>query len=246
MKSSIRMIESECVNHFTRFNNLESFCSGGARKQTGEAIAMYLRNILSRVQQLEQSSTSSSSFARSSLGLNIVLPSSAIVDSKLSSLSVEILLIKTSVSDLSSQGGQDAIEIGGVYFQLFSQTIVWVRNHLPSNNYSFFQDVITLLDLIGTSNLTDNEFLDGQYKANRANFLNDSAARCADFFRRELPTLFGRVKLSSSDGQLASTHPLPSINNYKHFNAADNLSGVKQRVLSKMNTTISRINAKIG
>ena len=58
--------------------------------------------------------------------------------------------------------------------------------------------------------------------------------------------MFGRVEPSSSGGQLASTHPLPSINNYKNFNAPDNLSGVKQRILSKMNTVISRINAEIG
>ena len=123
------------MNHFTRFNSLELFCSGGARKQTGEAIAMHLRNILTRVHHLEQSSTS----VRPSLGSNILLPSSASVDSNLSSLSAEISLIKTSVSDLSSQGGQDAIEIGGVYFQSLSQTIVWVRKHLPSNNNSFFR-----------------------------------------------------------------------------------------------------------
>ena len=103
-----------------------------------------------------------------------------------------------------------------------------------------------LLDLIWTSNLTDNEFLDGQYKSNRANFVNDSAARCVASFGRELPTLFGRVEPSLSDVQLASTHPLFSINNYTHFNAADNLSGIKQRILSKINTIISRINAGIG
>ena len=105
---------------------------------------------------------------------------------------------------------------------------------------------MTLLDLIGTSNLMDNEFLDGQYKANRANFVNDSAARFVASFGRELPTLFDRVEPSSSGVQLASTYPLPSINNYKHSNAADNLSGVKPRILSKMNTTISRINTEIG
>ena len=59
---------------------------------------------------------------------------------------------------------------------------------------------MTLLDLIGTSNLSDNEFLDGQYKANRANFVNDSAALCAAFFGRELPTLFGCVEPSSPGG----------------------------------------------
>ena len=118
------MIESEDVSHFTRFNSLELFCSSGATKQTGEAIAMHLQNILTRVQQLEQSSTS----ARPLLGSNIVPPSSAIVDSKLSSLSAELLLIKSSVSALSYCGGQDTIKIGGVYFQSLSETIVWVRN----------------------------------------------------------------------------------------------------------------------
>ena len=104
---------------------------------------------------------------------------------------------------------------------------------------------MTLLDLIGTFNLIDNEFLDGQYKASQANFIIDSAAWGA-FFRRELSTLFGRVGPSPSGGHLASTHPLPFINNYKSFNAPDNLSDVKQGILSKINTTISRINTEIG
>ena len=99
------MIESECVNHFTRFNNLELFCSGGAGKQTVDAIAMHIRNILSRVQQLEQSSTSSSSFTRPSLDSNVLPSSSVIVDSKIFSLSAEFSLIKTSVSNISSRGG---------------------------------------------------------------------------------------------------------------------------------------------
>ena len=105
---------------------------------------------------------------------------------------------------------------------------------------------MTFLDLIGTSNLIDNEFIGGKYKVNRANFVNDSAARRDASFGRELPTVFGRLEQSSSGEQLASTDHLPSINNYKRFNAPNNLSGVKQRILSKMNTTISRINAEIG
>ena len=150
------------------------------------------------------------------------------------------------MSDLTSRVGKDSIDIGGVYFQSLSQNIAWVRKYLPSNFYFVFQDVMTLLDLIGTSNLSDNEFLDGQYKDNRANFVNDSAARCAAFFGHEIPTLFGRVEPSFSDGQLASTHTLFSIYNHNIFNARDNLSGVKQRILSKMSTTISRINAELG
>ena len=44
---------------------------------------------------------------------------------------------------------------------------------------------------------------------------------------------------------MASTHPLPSINHYKSFNAPDNLSGVKQRITQKMSNTVSRLNAEI-
>ena len=52
------------------------------------------------------------------------------------------------------------------------------------------------------------------------------AARCAAYFGRELPTLFGRVEPSSIGGHLALTHPLPSIHDYRRFNAADNISGL--------------------
>ena len=241
MKASLESVESVCVTQFARFNQLDSFCSGGWGEKTGEAIAMHLRNILVRVQRLEQAPTSSSILC--SLPLEA---SSTVAESKLLSLTAELSLVRSSVSDLTSRVGQDAIEIGGVHFQSLSQTIAWVRTSLPSNAYFVFQDIMTLLDLIGTSNLSDNDFLDGQYKANRANFVNASAARCAASFGRGFSTLFGRVEPSSSGGQLASTHPLPSINNYKNFNAPDNLSGVKQRILSKMNTVISRINAEIG
>ena len=87
---------------------------------------------------------------------------------------------------------------------------------------------MTLLDMIGTSNFSDGDFLDSQYKASRANFVNDSAARCVASFEQKFPTLFGRVEPSSVGGQLfASTHPVHLIHDYKRFNVPDNLSGVK-------------------
>ena len=247
IETLIRTIESECLSHFTRLNQLDSFCSGGPGKQTGEAIALHLHNIVARVQRLELSQRESSSPSFSSqLGSVTIPPSSTLVESKLASVSADLVLIRSNLDDLSSRIGQEVIEIGGVQFQSLSQTIAWVRQELPSNAYFVFQDVMTLLDLLGTSNLSDNDFLDGQYKATRANFVNDSAARCAASFGRELPTLFGRVEPSSFNGQLASTHPLPSIHAYKSFNAPDNLSGVKQRIIHKMTTTVSRITAEIS
>ena len=72
------------------------------------------------------------------------------------------------------------------------------------------------------------------------------AARCAASFGRELPTLSGRVEPSSTDGHLASIHSLPSIHDYRQFNAADNLSGVKQRITGKTTTAVSKITAEIS
>ena len=102
------------------------------------------------------------------------------------------------------------------------------------------------MDLIGTSNLSDGDFLDGQYKASRANYVNDSAARCSPSFGRELPTSFGRVEPSSVGGHLTSTHPLPSIHDYRRFNVTDNFSGVKQRIIGKVTTTVSKIATEIS
>ena len=84
--------------------------------------------------------------------------------------------MKSIIVNLISRIGKDAIEIGGVQFQSLFQPIAWVRSDLPSNYYFVFKDIMTLLDLIGTSNLSDSDFFDGQYKASRANFVNNSAA----------------------------------------------------------------------
>ena len=134
MNASLASIENECVTQFARFSQLDSFCSGGGGKQTGEAIAMHLRNILVRVQRLEQAPKSSST-----LGSFPLAASSTVAKSKLLSLTAELSLVRSSVSDLTSRVGQDAIEIGGVHFQSLSQTIAWVRTSLPSNAYFVFR-----------------------------------------------------------------------------------------------------------
>ena len=152
-------METERVSHFTRFNNLDIFCSGGVGKQTGEAIALHLHNILVRVQRLDRILFSSS--VSSTLGSVPIPPSTSQSDSKIAAFSSELSLVKSNIINLTSRFGQDAIEIGGVQFQSLSQTIAWVRSDLPSNCYSVFQDIMTLLDLIGTSNFSHSDFLDG-------------------------------------------------------------------------------------
>ena len=96
-----------------------------------------------------------------------------------------------------------------------------------SNAYYLFLDPISLLDFIGVSNLSDNDFADKQYREARANFVNDRATRLTASFVRAFPTLFDRAEPSATGGQPASTHPLPLIKLYASFNSPDNKSGVK-------------------
>ena len=151
----IRTIESECLYHFAKLNRLNSFCSGGSEKQMGEAVALHLHNIIARLQCLELV-PSPPSF--SSLGSTPLAPPSSLIGSRLISVSKEINLLRSNLDDLSSRIGQEVIEIGGVQFQSLAQTIAWVRRELPSNAYFVFQDMMTLFDLLGTTNLSYNDF----------------------------------------------------------------------------------------
>ena len=155
-------------------------------------------------------------------------------------------MVRLNILDLTSRIGQDVVETGDMHFQSLVQTTARSKNELSPNASFFFKDIITLLNQIGTSIFSDGYFLDGQYNDSQANFVNGSATRCEASFGRELPTLFGRVEPSSVGVQFAPTHPLPSIHDYKRFNAPDNLSGVKQRIIGKMTTTISKITAEMS
>ena len=70
----LRTIESECISHFSRLNKLDSFCSCGAGKQTGEAVATHLHNIVERVKRLEYTSSTFAASVGHTSALRCVLP----------------------------------------------------------------------------------------------------------------------------------------------------------------------------
>ena len=106
-------------------------------------------------------------------------------------------------------------------------------------------DVSILLDMVTSSNMSNKEFLDDKCQAYRGRFENETATKVAASFNRELPSIFGRVDSCSSGGQLVSTHPLRLIKLREYFNAPDNQSGVKQRILLELNNIINSISADI-
>ena len=187
------------------------------RDNQREALAQHFQNILDRLQRLESS--------HGSLENTPLVPLSTSIDTKLAALTAEIASLRESHHELTTRMGYEAVEIGGIQFQSLRQTIGWVRDELPSFAYFVFQDTVTLLDMIGSTNRSDGDFLGGQFKASRANFVNDTATRSAASFDRELPTLFGRVEPTATGGKPVSTHPLPLLKLYNNYNAPDNLSG---------------------
>ena len=135
------------------------------------------------------------------------------------------------------------MEIGGVKFESLPQTIAWVQSNLPSNLYDVFMDINTSLDALGSSHLSDKDFIDEKYHAKRGRFENESTARVTASFGRELPTIFSKIGTSA----FATVYsPLPAVNSYVAFNIPDTYSGVKQRILKEINNSFNSITSDIS
>ena len=105
--------------------------------------------------------------------------------------------------------------------------------------------MITLLDALGSVHLSNKDFMEEKYHASRGKFDNETAARFAASFSRELPQIFGRVE-SSSSIQSSSSHPLPSVKEYDNFNSPVSHSGVKQRINDEMINVTATITSDIS
>ena len=94
------------------------------------------------------------------------------------------------------------MEIGGVKVESLPQTITWGQSHLPSSSYHVFMDMNTLLYTLGSFylsfHLSDKDFIDEKHYAQKGRFENESVARVTTSFGQELPTIFGKMKISAS------------------------------------------------
>ena len=193
----------------------------------GEVLVTQFSRIASRLAALE------ATYYGGSSALNRPLPS--VVEhphSEILILRTELSSVSTRQKDLHACNGQYYVEIGGIRFESLLQRTTWVRSYLLSGAYFLFMDVSILLDMITSSNVFDKELLDEKYQDSRRVFENGTAVKVATSFNRELSSIFGRVYLSSSCGQLVSTHPLPLIKLRKQFNAPDNQSEVNNESFS--------------
>ena len=233
-------IESVILEEMARLNNLFVVCSGGECRPAGEALITQFNLIASRLSALEVRNPNSSSVFKQAL------PS---IDntshSEVLTLQADLSFVIVRQREMQACIGQHSVEIGGIRFESLPQTTTWVRSHLLSGAYFLFMDVPILLDIVTSSNMSDKEFLDEKYQASRGRFENETVAKIAASFNRELPSIFGRVDSTSSGGQLASTHPLPLIKLRESFNAPDNQSGIKQRILLELDNIVNSISTDI-
>ena len=219
-----------------------SVYSGGVTKQPAEALAARLIKLSTKISTLEHHVylSSSSSFG---LGNVSVPPLTSLSISEYGVVKTQIVQLLSLQKELRTCIGQDIVEIGGVKFESLPQTIAWVQSQVHSGSYHVSMDMNTLLDVLGSSHLSDKDFIDEKYHAQKGRFENESAARVAVSFGHELPTIFGKIKTSTS---ATTSCPLPAVKIYVTFNAPETHSGIKQRILNELNICFNSITSDIS
>jgi hypothetical protein len=124
----------------------------------------------------------------------------------------------------------NAGRLGGNLFQSRTDVLLFVEQHVPSNAFHLFHDVVTLLESLTTSHVERKDVLQEWYQSSKVG-VNEAAARHMTSFRLVLPTVFGRVK----DGTpTTGRHHLPAIKSFKEWNTYDGVSGVKSYINTGM------------
>ena len=214
---------------------------GGITNKPAEAFASRLNSFSTSLSILDNHVARS----QSSFGLGNVVPSplSSHSTSSLDVVQAQISQLFSLQKKLQACIGQVVVELGGVKFESPPQTIAWVKSNLPSDSYHVFMDLNTLLDALRSSHLSDKDFIDEKYHAQKDKFENESAAKVAVSFGPELPTIFGKMETSASS---TASSPLPALKSYVAFNAPETHSGVKQRIINEMNNSFNSITSDIS
>jgi len=120
--------------------------------------------------------------------------------------------------------------LGGDSFQSRVDVALFVENHVPSNCFYLFHDVVTLLEALTTSHVERKDVLDEWYRSSKVG-VNEASTRHMASFRLILPSVFGRSKEGSS---ASARHHLPSVRSFREWNTYDGVSGVKSFISSGM------------
>jgi hypothetical protein len=81
--------------------------------------------------------------------------------------------------------------LGDESFRSRVDVLAFVEEHVPSNCYYLFHDVVTLMEALTTSHVEHKDVLEEWYRSTKVG-VNEASARHMASFRLILPTVFGR------------------------------------------------------
>jgi hypothetical protein len=121
--------------------------------------------------------------------------------------------------------------LGGEFFQSRVDVLAFVEDHIPSNGFYLFHDVVTLMESLMTSHVERRDVLQEWYQSTKVG-VNEASARHMASFRLVLPTVFGRTKEGAPP--VSVKHYLPAVKSFKDWNTFDGVSGTKGYITSGM------------
>jgi len=163
----------------------------------------------------------------SSIEANAVcLPSSPVK----SDTTEEITALKLQLKVLESRIPKyNLLRLRGMTFQSCSEVAVFVENKMPSNSFSMFQDIVTLMERLSGLYVERKEVISEWYQATKVG-LDEREARHVASFKITYPTVFGYIK----EGSSSLKHHLPAVKSFKDWISFDCESGVTAFILNGM------------
>jgi hypothetical protein len=121
------------------------------------------------------------------------------------------------------------LKLGGFMFQSRADVALFVETKMPSNSFSMFHDVVTLMERLSGNYVEQKDVINEWYQATKVG-LGEHEAHHVASFKITNPTVFGYVK----EGTANIKQHLPAVKSFKEWNSFDSESGVKSFILNGM------------
>lgn len=221
--------------NFTKALNDEQIMIGQrlAAASTGGSTSATLRleselqNLMAKVSALEARSNFNPVNTSQSLPLS--------AQEEIAGLKIQLKLLE---SRIPTQG---ILKLGGSTFQSRADVATFVENKMPSNAFSMFHDIITLMERLSGNYIERKDVISEWYQATKVG-LDEREARHVASFKITYPTVFGYVK----EGAASSKYHLPAVKTFKDWNSFDSESGVKSFILNGMEDLKLQLNQDIS
>ncbi len=158
-----------------------------------------------------------------SVNANLPVPPQIISADEMSNLKIQMRLLEARLPS------HNVLKLGGNQFQSRADVALFVETKVPSNAFSMFHDVVTLMERLSGNYVERKEVINEWYQATKVG-LDEREARHIASFKITYPTVFGHVK----EGATPTKHHLPALKSFKEWNSFDSESGVKAFIANGM------------